>query len=122
MKSARTDMFGISTKRHPAGSRPAQFCKHESWTSPRTSIGGAMSNTVQDRPARHRPAEQHALNAVVERLSQQFPELSQEQIAGAVHGRYADYEHSRVRDFVPVLVERAARRELGTRPVPRHRA
>jgi hypothetical protein len=81
-----------------------------------------MPGTVQDRPARNRVAEQNALHSLVERLSQQFPELSQDAIVRAVHGRYADYEHSRVRDFVPVLVERAARRELGQRPSPRHRA
>ena len=81
-----------------------------------------MPGTVQDRPARNRAAEQNALNALIERLSQQFPELSHDAIARAVHGRNADYEHSRIRDFVPVLVERAARRELGQQPTPRHRA
>ena len=71
-----------------------------------------MPSTVQDRPARYRAAEQNALNDLIERLSQQFPELSRDAIVRAVHGRYAEFEHSRVRDFVPVLVERAARREL----------
>lgn len=78
-----------------------------------------MSHAVQDREARTRTAERAALDRLIERLVQQFPELSREEITRAVHGRYADFDDSRVRDFVPVLVERAARRDLGW---PRHRA
>jgi hypothetical protein len=81
-----------------------------------------MSSTVQQRAAQHGAAEQSALNRLIDRLAQQFPELPQDAIARAVHGRYADYEHSKVRDFVPVLVERAAQRELRGTPTPRHRA
>jgi len=39
----------------------------------------------------------------------------------AVHGRYEQFEDSRIRDFVPVLVERAVRTEI-VASVPRHRA
>jgi hypothetical protein len=81
-----------------------------------------MSSAVQDRPTRQRAAEEVAISHLVERLRQQFPELTEDEIVRAVHGRYAEYEDSRVRDFVPVLVERAARRELALQPAPRHRA
>lgn len=88
-----------------------------------------MSNAVQDRHTdrhtdgqmRSRSSEQAALTGLVERLTQQFSELSREEIERAVHGRYALFEGSRVRDFVPVLVERAARRDLGGAGAPRHR-
>ena len=86
------------------------------------SIGVTMSSAIQDRPSRQRRAEETALQGLVDRLTQQFPELSPDEIVRAVHGRYAEHEHSRVRDFVPVLVERAARRELSRQPAPRHRA
>jgi hypothetical protein len=86
------------------------------------SIGVTMSSAIQDRPVRQPTAEETALQRLVDRLVQQFPELPPEEIVRAVHGRYAEHEHSRVRDFVPVLVERAARRELSAQPAPRYRA
>jgi len=57
-------------------------------------------------------AEQSAIGQVVARLSQQFPELSAEDINRAVHGQYDKFNDSPIRDFVPVLVERATRRQL----------
>jgi hypothetical protein len=44
-------------------------------------------------------------------LMQQFPELPAAEIEQAVHGQYGSFQHSPVRDFVPVLVERATRRQ-----------
>jgi hypothetical protein len=81
-----------------------------------------MSAAIHHSDPPVRTSEEAALDRLVERLAGQFPELSQDEIVRAVRGQYAEYEHSRVRDFVPVLVERAARRELGASPVPRHRA
>jgi hypothetical protein len=57
-------------------------------------------------------AEQAALRQVVARLSQQFPELSADDINRAVHGQYDRFNDSPIRDFVPVLVERATRQQL----------
>jgi hypothetical protein len=57
-------------------------------------------------------AEQAAIGQVVARLSQQFPELSADDINRAVHGEYDKFNDSPIRDFVPVLVERATRRQL----------
>jgi len=66
-------------------------------------------------------SEKDALRHVVARLAEQFPELSAEQIDQAVAGHYAAFEHSPIRDFVPILVERASRDQL-TAQHPRHRA
>lgn len=79
-----------------------------------------MSNAVQARQRQVRQNEEAALRRVTERLAQQFPELDEEQISRAVHGRYDDYEGSRVREFIPVLVERGARDQL--RATTRYRA
>lgn len=79
-----------------------------------------MSLSVTNRPARSR-SEEAAIVSLVERLAAQFPELSEEEIARAVHGRYEQFDDSRVRDFVPVLVERAVRRDVFG-DAPRHRA
>ena len=56
--------------------------------------------------------ERETLHRIVERLLPRFPELPAEYVEAAVVGRYRDFEHSRVRDFVPVLVERRAREDL----------
>jgi hypothetical protein len=66
-------------------------------------------------------SEQDALRHVAARLAQQFPELPAEEIDQAVTGHYAAFEHSPIRDFVPVLVERATRQQLAEEH-PRHRA
>ena len=49
---------------------------------------------------------------VVRRLQQQFPEMSLEAIDRAVHGHYEQFAGRPVRDFVPILVERAAHNDL----------
>jgi hypothetical protein len=66
------------------------------------------------QPAHSSPAspEQAAIRQVVARLTQQFPELSADDIDRAVHGQYDKFNGSPIRDFVPVLVERATRRQL----------
>ena len=56
--------------------------------------------------------EQAAIRQVVARLTQQFPELSAADIDRAVHGQYDKFNDSPIGDFVPVLVERATRRQL----------
>lgn len=57
-------------------------------------------------------AEDDAIRRIVVRLAEQFPELSAIQIEQAVSGNYDAFDDSAVRDFVPVLVERATRRQL----------
>jgi hypothetical protein len=67
-------------------------------------------------------AERASIGHVKARLAQQFPELSPEQIDRAVAGHYDTFEDSPIRDFVPVLVERAARRQLSDQRAEHHRA
>jgi hypothetical protein len=55
-------------------------------------------------PHRQR-AERAALAKIAERIASQFPESSAEEIDRAIQGRYAAVADSRIRDFVPVLVE-----------------
>jgi hypothetical protein len=57
----------------------------------------------------------------MERLRQQFPELDSDTVARIVHGRYDELGDAPVRDFIPVLVERAAREQLQTATPNRHR-
>ena len=47
-------------------------------------------------------------------LQQQFPELPVETVEKAVLGQYEQFEGRPVRDFVPILVERAAQDQLRT--------
>lgn len=56
--------------------------------------------------------ETDAIQHVVGRLGGQFPELPAEEIERTVHDKYESFADSPIRDFVPVLVERAARRQL----------
>ncbi len=52
------------------------------------------------------------LARLTDRLAQQFPELSREVVAGTVRAAYRDFTQSRVREFLPILVERRARAAL----------
>lgn len=81
-----------------------------------------MSNAVQHRRSCAPASEAGAVDRVIERLIEQFPELSREEIIDAVRGHYADYDDSPVRDFLPILVERRARAELASGAAPRYRA
>jgi hypothetical protein len=66
-------------------------------------------------------SEQEAIRQVATRLAQQFPELSAEEVDQAVRGQYDKFGESPIRDFVPVLVERATRQQLYDR-AKQHRA
>jgi hypothetical protein len=76
-------------------------------------MGLRMSTALQDATTvqRHR-SEQKALEQIAERLATRFPELAADTIVHAIQGRYAEFEGSRIRDFVPVLVERSVRADL----------
>lgn len=56
--------------------------------------------------------EDAAFAEVVERLIERFPHTSPTQIGDAVREAQSQFEQARVRDFVPVLVEREARARL----------
>lgn len=60
--------------------------------------------------------EDKAIADVIERLQARFPQTAEIEIDGAVRDAQRSFERARVRDFVPVLVEREARARI-ERPV-----
>jgi hypothetical protein len=58
------------------------------------------------------PDEQRELEVVIERLTKQFPSSTRAEIEGAVTVEYLALADNPIRDFVPVLVERQAKRRL----------
>ena len=56
--------------------------------------------------------ETQAIDHVIDGLSQRFPSLERDHIANVVEDEHAQLEEVRVRDFVPVLVEKAAKKRL----------
>jgi hypothetical protein len=56
--------------------------------------------------------EEQLVAQVVERLAFRYAQVPVEQISLAVHNARAQFEQSRVRDFVPLLIERLAHEEL----------
>ena len=52
------------------------------------------------------PSERKALDLVIHRLQRKFPDLSSGSIREQVDRAYHDYDRSRVRTYLPVLVER----------------
>ena len=64
-------------------------------------------------PSRHHgPDEQDAIRHVVTRLTRQFPHVPIADIERIVHGHHSMFADRPVRDFVPMLVERASRADL----------
>ena len=47
-----------------------------------------------------------------ERLNSTYVELPADRIQSAIHSAQAIFEHSKIRDFVPLLVERRVRADL----------
>lgn len=70
--------------------------------------------TSEDRLAR----EQVGLAQLVDRLRERFAELPEGEIRNTVHQHYEQFQDSRIRDYVLVLVERAARSDLRTLAMP----
>lgn len=63
--------------------------------------------------------ESDAMRQIVGRLRRQFPELPPERIDDAVYGHYNEFDGHPIRDFVPIFVERDARRDLHDVPPAR---
>ena len=59
------------------------------------------------------PQEERAqIDAVEHRLAQKYAELPHAHVAGVVEHAYARFDQSKLRDFVPLLVERRAGEQL----------
>ncbi|BDV31888.1 three-helix bundle dimerization domain-containing protein [Microbacterium terricola] len=61
------------------------------------------------------PSESEAIDHVVHRLRERFPDVPEAEVVAAVRAAHASMDDARVRDFVPVLVERAAKTTLKAR-------
>lgn len=57
-------------------------------------------------------SEWTAIEQVVDRLTQSFPTVPPDTVTTVVHHNHARFDNSTVRDFVPLFVERGAKREL----------
>lgn len=59
------------------------------------------------------PQEERAqIDAIERRLAQKYAELSHDRVAGVVRQAYARFNESKLREFIPLLVERRAGDEL----------
>jgi len=58
------------------------------------------------------PAERAFIGDVERRLAKKYAALPQDHIAAVVRRAYAQFQSSRVREFIPLLVERCADEEL----------
>jgi hypothetical protein len=56
--------------------------------------------------------EDDAFAGIVERLAQRFPEVTRSDVQGVVDAVRHVFDDAKVRDFVPVFVEREASRSL----------
>ena len=63
-------------------------------------------------------SEAALIDEVRERLVRKFSHIPKDQISATVAQAHARFEHSRVRDFIPLLVERRARSALALAQVP----
>jgi hypothetical protein len=89
----------VATRRQVTPGRPEEGPRHD---RPPPSQPACAGRTRDDPP--RDPA-----------AGQTVPELSTEEIERAVDGKYETFADSAVRDFVPVLVEKATRRWLAER-------
>ena len=65
-------------------------------------------------------SEELLLAEVQRRLTSEYPQLAPDRVGAAVTAAHVRFEHSPIRDFVPLLVERRAREALAqsSQPVP----
>ena len=71
-----------------------------------------MNGSTSRNSGRHSASEAEAISRIVQRLREQFPEVPSDALEEVVHGHYEEFDGRPVRDFVPVLVERATRADL----------
>jgi hypothetical protein len=57
-------------------------------------------------------AEQRSVDEVIDRLAGKYPEVDRAQIAEIVADEHHAFEGKPVRDFVPVLVEKSAKKRV----------
>ena len=72
-------------------------------------MGDVAQSTID---VTHLEREAAALRQVTHRLQEMFPQLPTDQVGGAVQEQYHRFDGSKIRDFVPIFVERNARADL----------
>lgn len=72
--------------------------------------------TLHVEPGLH--SEQAAIRRIVGDLAAELPDVEPGRIADAVDAEYARYQDSRIRDFLPILVQRAVRHRLRSDDAP----
>jgi hypothetical protein len=60
------------------------------------------------------PDESKEIDEVIDRLMKKFPTATREEVVAAVSKEHEALMGNRVRDFVPVLVEKQAKKQLKT--------
>ncbi|TYL50256.1 three-helix bundle dimerization domain-containing protein [Agromyces mariniharenae] len=65
-----------------------------------------------ETPTIQTPDEERELAEVIDRLITRFPAARRAEVEGAVTVEYLALDGNRVRDFVPVLVEKQAKKRL----------
>jgi hypothetical protein len=78
-------------------------------TAARRAHDQGVSNTDPD-------SEYEALMHVVQRLAERFPHTPEERIRALTVEEFESFDDAHVRDFVPVLVERAVAERLDPTP------
>ena len=58
-------------------------------------------------------SEQRMIDQLIERLVATHPSVPPERVAEIVHAIHAQFDERPLREFVPLFVERGAKRELG---------
>jgi len=58
--------------------------------------------------------EDDVIEEIIDRLSDKYPTLGRELVTEVVHHHRAALDSAKVRDFLPVLIERAAKDQLKT--------
>jgi hypothetical protein len=73
-----------------------------------------VDRALQPRETRpmQTPDEERELTDVIDRLMKKFPAASRDEVEGAVTAEHEALDGHRLRDFVPVLVEKQAKKRL----------
>jgi hypothetical protein len=59
-----------------------------------------------------RSEENRAIDEVIDRLAEQFPQLPADDVATAVNQTRPEFAHAPIRDFIPLFIERDAKARL----------
>jgi hypothetical protein len=74
--------------------------------------GVSMSAVPTTHSTKDAQDEQATVEQILARVRARFPDVPGEEVDRVVRARYADFHEARIRDFVPIFVEREARAAL----------